>query len=380
MLWVEMHLPSGIRRVSNEALATDSHFYEPDLASLSQFRYSMDRLYGGYVRPSYGRFEFLPTAFENDWPPPDSFPVTVYWDEDDGYKTLLDGTLYITDQAEDSVTYIPFEQEFTGRFTDHVYDNKIAGASGLFVNNVPYIDPNLTANYVLGDDVNAPYISFTDTGDKLVLNSLSDVCAVGTHMFYRDGLVMRLVDMFTDNGSREITEFDYFSWQRRHNTPYADYRCGDYSVAGFSFADRSNSVTPIFHNDAQQAQEDYDTAVRELELAQASLDANPTDSDLIAARDARQSDVDAAANTLANAKAADETEITKGLNRIKQILEMPQITVKMPITQGIPNFGERVSFVSESGLKNINVWLRVRGMVLDFDNDQIVLVGEGEVA
>ena len=327
MLWVEMHLPSGTRRVSNEDLATDSNFYEPDLASLSQFRYSMDRLYGGYIRPPYGRFEFLPTAFENDWPPPDSFPVTVYWAEDDGYKTLLDGTLYITDQAEDSVTYIPFEHEFTGRFTDHVYDGTISGASGLFVANVPSIDPNLTADYSLGDATNAPYISFIDHGDKLVLNSLSDVCAVGAHMFYRDGLVMRLVDMFTDNGSREITEFDYFSWQRRHNTPYADYRCGDYSVAGFSFAARDISIAPIF-------------------------------------------------NTATDA----ETQITTGLNRIKQILEMPQITVKMPITQGIPNFGERVSFVSESGLKNINVWLRVRGMVLDFDNDQIVLVGEGEVA
>ena len=331
MLWVELHLPSGTKYVSNEAIATDSHFWEPHIASFGQFKFAMDSLYGGYVRPQYGRMELLPSAFLDDWPPPKSFAITVHWADHAGdldYITLLDGTAVCTDDRADGIVYQLYEREFTGRFTDHVYDGAIAGQAGLFVGNVPSIDPNLGASYALGDDTNAPLISYTDTGDQLVLDSLSKACATGTHMFYRDvmdgnGLSMVLVDMFTDNGTMTIDEFDFFSTEIRYNAPVPNFRCGDTSVAGGLAVGKDMSITSVFNTDA--------------------------------------------------------AELTKGLNRIKQVMEAPQITVKMPLGT-FPKFGQRIELVSEARMRPVNAWLRVRGMVIDFDSYQVTLTGDGGIS
>ena len=136
----------------------------------------------------------------------------------------------------------------------------------------------------------------------------------------------------------------------------------------------------MFHDVTSGAQADYDTAVRELELAQASLDANPTDPDLIAARDAKQAAVDSAANTLTNAQAVDAQEVTKGLTRIRQILESPRVELKLPITATVPKFGERLSWTDASQGQPVDVWMRTRALTWDFDQEQLVIEGEGGIS
>ncbi len=376
MLLVELTLPAaGLVRVSNEPLAL-AHYWRPSVASLGQLVWSMDQPYGGYVRPRYGLLELLPDLFTVDWPPPVSIPVTVMVTDSDeaSARTILRATAHRTEIRRDGVTYQLYGPDYDGIFTDHAYANTV---DALFTNNIPLADASLAADTSLADGAAAPAIHYTDAGEQVVIESLSRACACATHMFYVEGSTAYLVDMFADNGSSLLTGFDFFPSSYTDGKPYAVYRCGDIALTGSNSYGDDKRITPVFHDQASQAQQDYDTAVRELELAQASLDANPTDSDLIAARDAKQAAVDSAANTLANAQAADETEINKGLTRIKQILEMPRMTIKMPIVSEPPRPGERLSWVSDAMGQDLSGWMRVRALVWDFDNEQMVVEGEG---
>ena len=324
MLLIELTLPSGLRRVSNEPLALE-HFWEPNVASCGPVKLAADSSYGGYVRPQYGKIELTPDAFTGagDWPPPVSMPIALFLTDTDevGRQKIMHGTAHRESVLRDSFIYDLYAPDYSGRFTDHVYDNTV---TGLFINNIANADAFLTADTSMADANNAPHIDYTDKGDQVVIDSLSKACACAGHLFYIKNSVAYLVDMLTNNGSREITEFDFFPSDYRDDVPYATFRSGDISVDGTYAYGKDMSVSPVF--------------------------------------------------------SADNNEINKGLLRIKQIMEAPRVTLKMPITVNVPKFGERLSWVDASRGQDITAWIRVRAISFDFDNDQIVVEGEGGIS
>ncbi len=323
MLLVEMTLPSGLRRISNEPLALE-HYWEPVVASCGPVSMATDQPYGGYVRPQFGRLELLPSLFADDWPPPVSVPLTMAVTDTDeaGAVQLMAGTAHRAEIRRDGIAYDLYGREYGGRFTDHSYGNTV---SGLFANNIASADPSLTADTGLADPDSAPYILYVDTGDQVVIDSLSRTCAVAAHLFYIQGTTAHLVDMFTDNGSMELTEFDFFPSSYTDQGPLATCRCGDTSLACSWPYGREVSVSPVFNT-------------------------------------------------------SDTAEITTGLERIRQILEAPLLTLKAPITATVPKFGQRVSWTDSSQWSPLSAWMRVRSIVWDFDRAQVVLRGEGGLA
>ncbi|MFA6336060.1 MAG: hypothetical protein WCX48_11035 [Bacteroidales bacterium] len=56
----------------------------------------------------------------------------------------------------------------------------------------------------------SPTISYWADSQMNIIDFLSDIAAYFTHMFYIRTSVLYLLDMATDNGSRTVTEYDYF--------------------------------------------------------------------------------------------------------------------------------------------------------------------------
>ncbi len=321
MLLVELTLPSGLKRVSNEPLALE-HFWEPVVASCGAITLATDYVYGGYVRPKYGKIELTPDAFveDADWPPPSAMPISLFISDNNeaNRETVLVGMAHRESIANDGIVYDLYAPDYADRFTDHVYNDNI---SPLFVNVILGASYSLDADTSKSDSDNAPYINYTDKGDQVIIDSLSKACACAAHFFYIDGTIAYLVDMLSDNGSREITEFDFFPSSYRDDVPYSTFTCGDTSSQGSYSYGKSLSITPVF--------------------------------------------------------SAAGSEITKGLQRIIQTLEAPRVTLKMPITADIPKFGERLYWTDESLGQPLQAWMRVRSLSYDFDNEQLVIEGEG---
>jgi len=321
MLLIELQINGQTVRVSNEPLALE-HYWLPVVASCGSIKIATDRPYGGYARPQYGKIEFTPELFEevDHWPPPVSIPITIKITDSNETEatTIVSGTAHRTKIAEVGITYDVKADHFAGRFVDHLYNNTI---SVLFSGDIPIADASLSADTSLADSAGAPHINFTDKGDQVVIDSLSKVAACAGHLFYIDGSVAHLVDMLTDNGSRIITEFDYFPSSYMDPVPYATFRSGDTDLAGSYAYGRDQQISPVFSTDA--------------------------------------------------------AEVNKGLQRIKQILESPGAVLKMPITANPPKFGERITWTSEAMAHELTSWIRVRSLTYDFDNDQIVVAGEG---
>ena len=321
MLLVELQVDGQVVRVSNEPLALE-HYWLAVVASCGSIKIATDRPYGGYARPQYGKIEFTPELFEevDHWPPPVSMPITIKITDSDEAEaaTIVSGTAHRTQIAEVGITYDIKADHFSGRFTDHAYDDTI---SELFSGNIAAADSSLSADTTLADPAGAPHIDYTDKGDQVVIDSLSKAAACAGHLFYIQGSVAHLVDMLTDNGSRTITEFNYFPSSYADPVPYATFRCGDTGLAGSYAYGRDQQITPVF--------------------------------------------------------ATDTAEVNKGLQRIKQILEAPGAVLKMPITANPPKFGERITWTSEAMVHPLTSWIRVRSLTYDFDNEQIVVAGEG---
>lgn len=325
MLLVELTLPSGVVRVSNEPLPL-AYFWEPAVASLGQIRLASDKIYGGYVRPRYGNLDLLPGLFSSsgDWPPPVSIPVTIKVTDTDESEavTLFTGTAHRTDIGRDGIVYNLYGPDYSGTFIDHTYNNTI---DGLFAGNIGTADPALTADTTLADGSSAPFINYVDSGEQIVIESLAKTCACATHIFYVEDNVAYLIDMFADNGSRTLTEFDFFPSVYEDGLPYSVLRCGDTDLTGTYSYGKDLTISPVFNT-------------------------------------------------------SDTAELTVGLTRIKQILDMPRITLSMPITANSPKPGEKLSWVDTALPMDLSVWMRVRSLVWDFDNEQLVIEGEGDIS
>jgi len=68
----------------------------------------------------------------------------------------------------------------------------------------------------------------------------------------------------------------------------------------------------------------------------------------------------------------------EALNHIKTIIERKRIEIVMPLDT-VPRIGQKITLTDESLLQPTTIWARVSAIVYDFDKDQCVIEGEGEL-
>ena len=93
----------------------ESTFWDAEVVQISNLNAALSSDHGGYFKPSFGSIEFLPTPFENDWPPPQKIDLTIETGTDDSsLSEVCNGTGTLKDYDQVSVVYDVSGLQFPG--------------------------------------------------------------------------------------------------------------------------------------------------------------------------------------------------------------------------------------------------------------------------
>jgi hypothetical protein len=379
MLLVQITINAVDNYVSVEGHAL-THNWRPFIIGFDAPTLSLPTDHGGYAQMTYGSIEFNPALFAGDWPPPVSCPITIYYTDstEAAQETVFAGTAHLKSFNREQISYTlrsaNFDEALTavssgtlvsGRgykilsyVSDDDFTNLSAGsnatgvvftASGTTPTHwahgsvlVPYWNTNLNAviTNILGyipeiNTVNTTYarasspnVTHNITGDTLAIQLASDIAAFYSHLIYVVGDTAYLVDMLRDNGSRTLTEYQFFaSPTYEYKVPVASVGC---TVGSASYSKASSYA--------------YGTAMK--------IDPYHV------------------------AKANIETALTN----ILTCENAPRAQVKVPMIAGnFPAPGEKVTFPDTGNVADLSTYIRVRKMQFDFVNSMITLEGEGAI-
>lgn len=168
-------------------------------------------------------------------------------------------------------------------------------------------------------------MTHTTSGDQLAIELASAIAEFYSHLIYVVGDTAYLVDLKRDNGSRTLTEFDFFAFpEYSYKAPVALARCGSYSR------------TSAYPHGSELSVNQYHTTQANIETA---------------------------------------------LDDILAIENASRISLSVPMVAGnFPALGEKVAFPDTAHVADLDSWIRVRKLQYDFMNDEIVLEGEGAIA
>ncbi len=102
------------------------------------------------------------------------------------------------------------------------------------MNTFKLVLPLLAAFTISGcsDDarVASPAVSYTASGEKLLMDNLSDMAAFFSHLFYIEDNILYLIDMLGYSNEVQLTEFDIFPSSYKYHAPVAVYKTGSDST------------------------------------------------------------------------------------------------------------------------------------------------------
>lgn len=316
-LLVELTIGSDTIRVSNEPLALE-HYWDPYLSSASSINWKMASDYGGHVKVNFSNFSLLPKTFENHWPAPTSFDISIKYTESNEASaiTLFEGAASSSGLDRESNSYELYGEDIDYTLTGAVLNDTLvnifsSGASllGLTLNSSAARSPS-------------PAVLYTASGQQQVLGILNDVAKFFTHCFYINGGVLYLVDMLQDNGSRTLTEFDFEPINYREATPLSFVSSDSTKVKGSSSFGDVVTISPVCHSDGGA--------------------------------------------------------IGAALANIKTILEYRQAEVTIPFgLSSNPTIGEKISWTDESFDQDIDMYIRTYGISYNFDRYDFTVIGPG---
>jgi hypothetical protein len=126
MMLVEITINGTLHRVSDEQQEL-THPWDRLVDGLSAPQLSLDQAYGGYCRVNYGKIDFNPELFDEDWPPPISCTITIKHTEttEEAAVTLIDAVAHIGAGGitEDTISYNLFRATYDTELLDEVTDD-----------------------------------------------------------------------------------------------------------------------------------------------------------------------------------------------------------------------------------------------------------------
>jgi hypothetical protein len=307
-------------RVSNEA-ADLTHFWDPYVSSAGSIKWTMAEPYGGHVKVNFSNFTLLPAVFADDWPAQASVETEILYTDstEEAAVTLFSGTSHTAGLNRESNDYELFGEDIDSTVTDESFDDTLVNIFTTYT-GASYL--NLTLNTTAARSP-SPAVKYTASGQ--LLDILSDIAKFFTHSYKITGGILYLIDMKADNGTRTFEEFDFEPVNYRDPVPISKVTGGAYSVFGSYSYGEVVDISPVCH----------DTQVN----------------------------------------------IETALGDIKDILEKRGAEVTLPIdTSKIPNIGEGVSWLDESFQNDINMNIRVNGIVYNFDSYSFTVTGFGEIS
>ena len=319
MLLVEITFDSIIHRVSDEELALESYWADK-VGSLDSVKYSIKAAGGGYVKPTFGGIDFLPSLFTGRTEYPVSCPIRILHtnDTEANAVVILEGTAHLTNIERDSVKYTIYATEYDTKVTDAAYSGTL---ESIFTTACTTLGLTLDATF---GRVVSPAVSYTASGEKVLVDNLSDMAKFFSHLFYIESGILYLIDMKRDTQTVNLTEFDIYPSGYTYNPPVSIFKTGadtsEASVDGsYSYGDEDD-ISPQCHTDIVNS----------------------------------------------------ETALTDR----KVILESPKILMKFPL-DSVYKPGVKLILIDESQEITLNVEAKVRSVIWNFDSYECVVEGEG---
>lgn len=196
----------------------------------------------------------------------------------------------------------------------------------------------------------SPPVNIYLDSQRPLIDFMADVCAFHAHLFYIDidTDTLHLVDMYQDNGSTELTEFQFFEQvEYEKPAPTKKISCAwttRASKEGFSSDDEV--TTDVFVESYE-----HETSV---ELFQYGNDLTLTPFH------------------------DDETVIHSALVMIKNLFIKDHATIKLPFSTALPVPGHKLSWPDSSLPVDTPGYIRARSIEFDFDNSEVRISGDGQ--
>lgn len=324
-LLVEFTSGSTLYRLSSEGVPLD-HYWENKIISLTPPQFSITYDHGGKFTGNFGSIGIAPDFFSDNgiWPPDKIVELSLYFTESDeaSRQTVYKGYGYINRLNRTEILYDLWGES-------EVEDEKIASGSTYNDSLVNVFSSaattlGLTLDSSLADSSSSPpQIAYTLDKERSLLELLTEFAAFHSHFFYIAGSTLYLVDMLSDNGSRTITEFDFFPSNYQYKPP---------TWTAFTNTN-SEFETNVDYGKVHQ-QVAYDDS---------------------------------------------SSQIAEALQKIITVRNKPRCNLKMPITGTLPKPGEKVSWTDEAFPQTINAYIRVRNLRYDFLKDELRVSGEGDI-
>lgn len=330
-LLAELTVSSTIKRLSRSGYS-GTYYWDNKIIDFSPIQYRSAQRYGGYVAPSFGSISFSPDLFDSvNWPPPIKNPITLKWATSTGSETganiLFTGTAHLRKISREALVY-----DLYGPFLIH----QTTGGSTFdmtLVQAIKSLSSSGNLNLIVSTSAArtpSPKIKYTVSGNQFSIDLAARFCEYGSHLFYlfssssnatMDSL--KLVDMFANNGSRTLDEFDFLPSEYEYEQAISLVRSSTITAAS------------TFPYGQEKSVEVYATA---------------------------------------------STDIQSALNNIRNILVKPRMRARLPITSVFPKPGEQIITTDESQGVATRMSFNARSISYDFNNEEIVVEGEGSLS
>lgn len=357
-----------------------THNWRPYIIGFDAPTLSLPTDHGGYARMTYGSISFNPELFASDWPPPVSCPITIYYTDttEAAQETVFVGSAHLKSFNRNQISYTLSGPNYddlvslvssgtlvVGRsykIITYTSDDNFANVGAASnAAGVIFTATGTTPTHWEHSSVLAPYwgdvlpdvitdilsyipeITTVDTtyarlssvpvvhnitGNILAIQLASDIAAFYAHLIYVVGSTAYLVDMFRDNGSRTLTEYQFFANPTyEYKVPIATCKS---TVGAITY---SRSSTYAYGNTLEL--EPYHTNKGNIETCLVDT------------------------MTFENA---------------------PRASVQVPMVAGnFPAPGEKITFPDTGNVADLSTYIRVRKLQYDFVNAMITLEGEGAI-
>lgn len=327
MLLVEITINGTVNRVSADGHALVNN-WPPRVIAFDAPTMAIPSDHGGFAKLTYGSIAFNPILFRADWPPPVSCPIAIYYSDttEAARELVLSGTAHLGSFDRESISYSIFGPSYDETIADGtVYSDTLANVLTTILTSVTEIT---SVNTSLARSP-SPAVSHTTSGEQLAIDLASNMAQFFSHLFYVHDGTAHLVDMKVDNGSRTLTEFQFFAF------PKYQYKAPT-SKALASVADTEYSQFSDYPYGSDLSETPYHSAQVNIETALAD---------------------------------------------VLDLENAPRISFDMPMIAGnFPLLGEKITLPDSGNVLGLLSWIRSRKLQYDFLGQVINVEGEGEIA
>jgi len=325
MLLVDITIDSVVRYASVQGYAL-THNYRPRIIAFDAPMLAIPSDHGGFARMQYGKIVFNPLLFSDCsvWPPQISCPITIKYTDttEAAAETVFIGTAHLDGFNRESISYSLYGPS---------YDETVASATAyndtlnVILNTILTGIAEIDAIDTTYARASSPNVTYTTSGIQLAIELASAIAQFYSHLIYVSGTTAYLVDLKLDNGSRTLTEFQFFAspnyW---YKPPVSLARCATFIRSSSYPYGQELSVTA------------YHTT---------------------------------------------EANINTALDDIIALENAPRLNFGIPMIAGnFPALGEKVTLPDTAHVDDLSSWIRARKLRYDFINDMVNIEGEGAVA